>query len=67
MQEASKGNQRRVVWWTAHPRVDVKYKHHPMERNTQTKHEFWDSCTEEDKVIVKQFAEVFQAKWEGEE
>ena len=65
--EASKGNQKRVVWWTAHPRVDVEYKKDAPEKNTLTKRQFWDACTEEDRVVVKQFAEVFGAKWEGEE
>ena len=51
--------------WTAHPRVDVEYKKSPREYNTQTKHEFWNACTEEDRVVVAQFAEVFEAKWEG--
>ena len=53
--------------WTAHPRVDVEYKKAPREKNEMTKTAFWDACVEEDRVVLRQFAEVFNAKWEGEE
>ena len=52
------------VFWTAHPRVDVEYKKAPREYNTQTKHEFWDACTEEDRTFVRQLAETFDAVFE---
>ena len=68
--EPSKANQRRIVHWTATdaakaiPNTHARGNFRKGERNEQTKHEFWNACAEEDTVIVKQFAEVFDATWE---
>jgi hypothetical protein len=68
--EPSKGTQRRIVHWTAtdeakaipnpYPRGDYK----KGDKNTMTKREFWNALGDEDKAVMRQFADVFDAQWE---
>jgi hypothetical protein len=74
LMEPSKGNQRQVVHWAATDEAKAMpyrncgdYRRNCGDKNELTKREFWDACTDDDKKIMKQFAEVFDAKWEGEQ
>lgn len=70
LMEPSKGSQRKIVHWTATDEAKAIPNHHPRgdfrkgEKNEMNKREFWSKCTDEDKQVMKQFAEVFDAKWE---